>query len=61
MVTGTVTGQLLDTTEKWKLLTQKYKVVFTSIMHFKEVDDSNCFGIVTRSSLIHCALLLSIH
>lgn len=61
MVTGTVTGQLLDTTEKWKLLTQKYKVLFTSIMHFKEVGDGNCFGIVTRSSLIRCALLLSIH
>lgn len=61
MVTGTVTGQLPDTTEKWKLLTQKYKVLFTSIMHFKEVYDGDCFGIVTRSSLTHCALFLSIH
>lgn len=61
MVTGTVTGQLLDTTEKWKLLTQKYKVLFTSIIHFKEVDDGDCFGIVTRSSLTHCVLLWSIY
>lgn len=51
MVTETVTGQPLNTTEKWKLVTLKYKVLLTSNIYSRKVQDGSFIGIVTRSSL----------
>lgn len=59
MVTETVTGQLLNTTEKWKLLTLKYKVLFTSIIYFREAGNGTSIQIFTRSSLEHNGLHLT--
>lgn len=57
----TVTGQLLNTTEKWKLLTLKYKVLFTSIIYSREADNGSFIQIFTRSSLEHNALHFTAH
>lgn len=48
MVTETVTGQPLNTTEKWKLVTLKYKVLFTSNIYSREVQDSSLIRIFTN-------------
>lgn len=51
VVTETVTAQPLNTTEKWKLVTLKYKVLFTSNIYSRKVQDGSFITIFTRSSL----------
>lgn len=41
MVTETITGPPLNTTEKWRLVTLKYKVLFTSNIYSRGVQDGS--------------------